>query len=224
MRINVLQHTPNEGPGAIAQWAALHHHSLYIYHPYQFPQALPSMYMTDFLILLGGPMNPLDNFPWLAQERQLIAAAIKQHCPLLGICLGAQQLALTLGGQVQKAPVKEVGWGQVVRQTTRITSLPAKLEVLHWHEDMFTLPPQAQLLFSNHNLTNQGFLWQDYVVGLQFHLEPLADNLREIVVNDAAYISGSIFQQSAAEIIQHPIPQINQTALFAILDYLTSNH
>lgn len=28
MRINVLQHTPNEGPGAIAQWAALHHHSL----------------------------------------------------------------------------------------------------------------------------------------------------------------------------------------------------
>ena len=106
MRINVLQHTPNEGPGAIAQWAALHNHSLYIYHPYQFPQALPSMHMTDFLILLGGPMNPLDNFPWLAQERQLIAAAIKQHCPLLGICLGAQQLALTLGGQVQKATVK----------------------------------------------------------------------------------------------------------------------
>ncbi|GEP25304.1 hypothetical protein LDI01_28970 [Lentilactobacillus diolivorans] len=38
MRINVLQHTPNEGPGAIALWAQQHQHQLYIYHPYQFPK------------------------------------------------------------------------------------------------------------------------------------------------------------------------------------------
>ncbi len=30
MRINVLQHTPNEGPGAIALWAQQHQHQLYI--------------------------------------------------------------------------------------------------------------------------------------------------------------------------------------------------
>lgn len=27
MRINVLQHTPNEGPGAIALWAQQHQHT-----------------------------------------------------------------------------------------------------------------------------------------------------------------------------------------------------
>ncbi|MCX7512068.1 type 1 glutamine amidotransferase, partial [Levilactobacillus brevis] len=38
MRINVLQHTPNEGPGAILSWAAAHEHQVFIYHPYQFGQ------------------------------------------------------------------------------------------------------------------------------------------------------------------------------------------
>lgn len=34
MRINVLQHTPNEGVGAIGDWAKENGHDLYIYHPY----------------------------------------------------------------------------------------------------------------------------------------------------------------------------------------------
>ncbi|HJG49295.1 MAG TPA: type 1 glutamine amidotransferase, partial [Limosilactobacillus ingluviei] len=36
MRINVLQHTPNEGPGSIQDWAHANNHELYVYHPYQF--------------------------------------------------------------------------------------------------------------------------------------------------------------------------------------------
>ena len=36
MKITVLQHTPNEGLGMIRDYAHLHKHELYVYHPYQF--------------------------------------------------------------------------------------------------------------------------------------------------------------------------------------------
>ncbi len=219
MIINVLQHTPNEGPGSIQKWAHLHHHEFYVYHPYQFG-ILPKAEETDFLVILGGPMSPNDDLPWIKQERQLIEKLLAKKVPILGICYGAQQIVKTLGYQVKKAPVKEVGWGPVTVQTDMIKGLPHELTVLHWHEEMFEIPQEAHILFSNDNLQNQGFVLGKQAVGLQFHLEPEEDNLKEIVVNDAQYITGSVFQQTAEQIISAPIPPANEAAMFSILDYL----
>ena len=219
MIVNVLQHTPNEGPGSIQKWAHLHHHEFYVYHPYQFG-ILPMAEETDFLVILGGPMSPNDDLPWIKQERQLIKKLLAKNVPILGICYGAQQIVKTLGYQVKKAPVKEVGWGPVTVQTDMIKGLPHELTVLHWHEEMFEIPQEAKILFSNDNLQNQGFVLGKQAVGLQFHLEPEEDNLKEIVVNDAQYISGSVFQQTAEQIISAPIPPANEAAMFSILDYL----
>lgn len=219
MIVNVLQHTPNEGPGSIQKWAHLHHHEFYVYHPYQFG-ILPTAEETDFLVILGGPMSPNDDLPWIKQERQLIKKLFAKNVPILGICYGAQQIVKTLGYQVKKAPVKEVGWGLVTVQTDVIKGLPNELTVLHWHEEMFEIPQEAKILFSNDNLQNQGFVLGKQAVGLQFHLEPEEDNLKEIVVNDAQYISGSVFQQTAEQIISAPIPPANEAAMFSILDYL----
>ncbi|WP_270262464.1 type 1 glutamine amidotransferase [Lactobacillus panisapium] len=219
MIVNVLQHTPNEGPGSIQKWAHLHHHEFYVYHPYQFG-ILPTAEETDFLVILGGPMSPNDDLPWIKQERQLIKTLLARNVPILGICYGAQQIVKTLGYQVKKAPVKEVGWGPVTVQTDVIKGLPHELTVLHWHEEMFEIPQEAKILFSNDNLQNQGFVLGKQAVGLQFHLEPEEDNLKEIVVNDAQYISGSVFQQTAEQIISAPIPPANEAAMFSILDYL----
>lgn len=219
MIVNVLQHTPNEGPGSIQKWAHLHHHEFYVYHPYQFG-ILPTAEETDFLVILGGPMSPNDDLPWIKQERQLIKKLLAKNVPILGICYGAQQIVKTLGYQVKKAPVKEVGWGPVTVQTDVIKGLPHELTVLHWHEEMFEIPQGAKILFSNDNLQNQGFVLGKQAVGLQFHLEPEEDNLKEIVVNDAQYISGSVFQQTAEQIISAPISPANEAAMFSILDYL----
>lgn len=219
MIVNVLQHTPNEGPGSIQKWAHLHHHEFYVYHPYQFG-ILPTAEETDFLVILGGPMSPNDDLPWIKQERQLIKKLLARNVSILGICYGAQQIVKTLGYQVKKAPVKEVGWGPVTVQTDMIKGLPHELTVLHWHEEMFEIPQEAKILFSNDNLQNQGFVLGKQAVGLQFHLEPEEDNLKEIVVNDAQYISGSVFQQTAEQIISAPIPPANEAAMFSILDHL----
>ncbi len=65
MRVNVLQHTPNEGVGYIGEWAKERGHEVYIYHPYMNDGVLPLAEETDMLVILGGPMNPDDEMPWI---------------------------------------------------------------------------------------------------------------------------------------------------------------
>ena len=221
MRINVLQHTPNEGPGMIADWAHAHGHTMYVYHPYQFG-VLPTADETEMLVILGGPMSPNDDLPWIKQERDLIQQLLDQDVPMFGACYGAQQISKTLGYPVTKAPAKEVGWAPVARQSTVIPGIPAAMSVLHWHEEMFEIQAGATLLFSSDAVRNQGFVMNHRVVGLQFHFEPAADNVREMVVNDYRYIAGSVLDQSAKAILQTPVPPENKDILYTILDYITA--
>lgn len=221
MRINVLQHAPNEGPGAIRTWAHRRGAQMFVYHPDQFG-ILPSAEQTDMLVLLGGPMSPNDDLPWIKQERQLIQQLLQDQKPLFGACFGAQQLAKTLGAKISNAPYKEVGWAPVYRQTDLIPGLPKQVEVLHWHEQMFAIPDQARRLFASDLVKNQGFVYGKHVVGLQFHFEPLADNLREIVVNDGQYaLEHNALHQTPAKILQHGVPAANETVMFQLLDYIT---
>lgn len=221
MRINVLQHTPNEGPGAIKSWADQHHDDFYVYHPATFGN-LPTAKETDLLVLLGGPMSPNDDVVWINQERELIKELIKQHKPIFGACFGAQQIAMALGQKVVDAPVKEVGWAPVYLKDHTIPDLPEKMTALHWHQQMFELPAQAKLLYSSDLVKNQGFLYGDNVIGLQFHFEPEEDNLREMAVNDNVYPEeDNALHQTAAEIIKHGVPQENKAVMFKLLNYIS---
>ena len=61
------------------------------------------------------------------------------------------------------------------------------------------------------------------IVGLQFHFEPQADNVREMVVNDFPYNKNSVLGQTADDILKTPIPKENQQTMFKILDYITED-
>lgn len=67
----------------------------------------------DALVVLGGQMSAYsdDDAPWLPAVRDLLAAAARSGVPTLGICLGAQLLAVAGGGSVQVAapPGREAG-------------------------------------------------------------------------------------------------------------------
>ena len=102
MRINVLQHTPNEGPGSIEKWANEHNAEFYVYHPATFGK-LPTADETDMLVILGGPMSPNDDFPWIKQERELIKELAKEHKPMFGACSSAQHISMAIGPEAPDA-------------------------------------------------------------------------------------------------------------------------
>ena len=64
------------------------------------------------LVVLGGPMGVYehDRYPFIDAATRLIDQALKEDKPVLGICLGSQLLAATLGARVARGPEKEIGW------------------------------------------------------------------------------------------------------------------
>ena len=68
----------------------------------RYPDAQPSLYGYDGLIVLGGPMsvNDTNRLPHLITELKVIEDALRREIPVLGICLGAQLIAKTLGADV----------------------------------------------------------------------------------------------------------------------------
>ena len=115
-------------------------------------RALPaSLHSHAGLVLMGGPMSATDDqgFPSRREEIALLRQAVERGLPVLGVCLGAQLLALAAGGSVFKdARGPEIGWGEVeltaeASDDALFSALPEKLDVLHWHGDTFTLPDGA---------------------------------------------------------------------------------
>src|SRR5215471_17613303 len=63
------------------------------------------------LVFMGGPMSVNDDLPWIPPVLNLIRSAVARGVPVLGHCLGGQLMSKALGGEVTRAPVKEIGWG-----------------------------------------------------------------------------------------------------------------
>lgn len=55
----------------------------------------PEVREADLLVILGAPIsvNETQDYPFLFEEVELIKARIAEQKPVLGICLGAQQIA-----------------------------------------------------------------------------------------------------------------------------------
>ncbi|MGH2663281.1 MAG: type 1 glutamine amidotransferase [Actinomycetota bacterium] len=130
------------------------------------------------LIVLGGEMNAdqVEDYPFLAPERELLRRAVKDGIPVLGICLGAQLLARALGAPVARAPVRELGFLPVTPTAAARGDLLAGLyapgdTVFQWHEDTWELPREASLLLTGRGVRNQAFRAGPVAWGFQFHLE-----------------------------------------------------
>lgn len=130
----------------------------------------------DLMIALGGPIGAFDEgiYPFLAHELALIQRRVANRAPILGICLGAQLIARSLGAKVYPLGVKEIGFNPLQLTAEGRQSPLAILgdtPVLHWHGDQFDIPPDALRLAGTEVGVNQAFSLGDTVLGLQFHLE-----------------------------------------------------
>ena len=166
--LNLIQHHPAEGPGAIATWAASRGLTLNVFRA-DLGQ-LPPVSAAP-VILLGGPYESKAGPAWLEAERQWLAGSLDQGAAVFAICLGAQLLALSLGGNVRRMDRWETGWTPV----TFVDGLT--LQVLEWHEDAIDLPPNAQLLASSDQCEQQMYRVGPTRLGLQFHPEWTAESV-----------------------------------------------
>ena len=142
------------------------------------PLARPSLDGYVALIILGGPMNADEAhvYPHLATELELIEEALKRDIAILGICLGAQLLAKTLGGNVLAGAGREIGWHNVDvtsagREDPVLGSFGERREVFQWHDDVIELPRDVEHLAESATCPAQAFRYGEHAYGLQFHLE-----------------------------------------------------
>lgn len=168
----VVQHVPWEGPHRILD--ACHDLNVRTVKPLA-GQPLPAPGEVAGAVLMGGPMNAdeLTRYPALGAEREWIAAAVERGMPVLGICLGAQLLARALGAEVRPGSQPELGFGEVrVHEPADplLGALAPGAEVLHWHGDVFDLPPGAHHLASSARTENQAFRVNN-AWGVLFHPE-----------------------------------------------------
>jgi GMP synthase (glutamine-hydrolysing) len=136
---------------------------------------LPNHADVSGVVVMGGPMNvdDVERYPALAAEREWLAEAIRMEMPILGICLGAQLLARTLGSEVRAGKGPEIGFAPVeIHAPTDpvIGALAAQTTVLHWHGDCFDLPDGALHLASSKQTAIQAFR-RGNAWGVLFHPE-----------------------------------------------------
>jgi GMP synthase-like glutamine amidotransferase len=207
MNIHSIHHVAFEGLGSIESWIRQNNYSHTKTRTY-LGEVFPAIEDIDLLIVMGGPMNIYEEtqFPWLVAEKRFLDKAIGNNHKILGICLGAQLLADVLGARVFANRHKEIGWFPVetteIARTSRVfASFPNSIETFHWHGDTFEIPQGAKHMARSTACENQAFIYDERIVGLQFHLETTLTSAQQLIANCADEIVAAPYIQTAPAIL-----------------------
>jgi len=227
MHVHILQHVPFEGPACISDWcskAQLSQGSTHLYRG----EPLPAVNGIDILVILGGPMSVTDTtlYPWLSDELSFVRECISGDKTVLGICLGAQLIANCLGASIRVNPHKEIGWFTMQRDAALAGHplagiLPENFDAFHWHGETFSLPEGAVPLASSEACANQGFIYHDKVLGLQFHLETSFEAAGLLIKNCRSDLDAGPYTQTETDMLARPERFVQaQQRMYPLLDYL----
>jgi GMP synthase (glutamine-hydrolysing) len=228
MRIQYIIHADFELPGIIEEWAKQNKFTESFCRPFAGEKVpIPNDY--DILILMGGPQSPrnMAESPYLKDEISLIKKTIKAHIPILGFCLGAQLIGEALGASTEQSPNKEVGVFPIElteegHKDPILRSLPKQFLVVHWHNDMPGITPEARILATSKGCPRQIIRYSPLIYGFQCHPEPTKKNIESMIQHCPNDLAPGKFIQSCDEFLNNDFTMINKR-MIQILDSLINS-
>jgi GMP synthase-like glutamine amidotransferase len=164
VRVLVVRHHEEDSAGFVGDAFVARGATLAVHlHPDEGP--LPDAGPFDHVVVLGASWSVNDPEEWIPAEVAWLAALDR---PVLGICFGAQLLAVAFGGAVERAPVKEIGW-------VTVEPVPGAQPAvdpgpwLQFHGDRCVVPATAAVLAAN-EVCVQAFTVGPHLA-VQFHPE-----------------------------------------------------
>ncbi|MDP6950222.1 MAG: hypothetical protein QF783_03600 [Arenicellales bacterium] len=131
------------------------------------------------VVIFGGPQSATDDHdPGIRAELDWLSSTVlPSGIPMLGICLGAQELARTLGAKVgpRGDGVVEIGYWEVSPTEQGLGFLPEPTTFYQWHSETFEIPPGAVHLAGNDTFAGQAFSYGGCAFGIEFHPEITRD-------------------------------------------------
>ncbi len=189
-RVLVVQNDTADPIGPLGEWLAAEGLALEVRET-----APASIDGYAGLIVLGGAASANDHE--LAPVRALVAEAVAAQLPTLGICLGAQLLAVAAGGRVAANPQgRDFGPSLIAKRAAAATDplfgpLPITPDVIQSHVDAVTqLPPGAVLLAASPTCDVEAFRVGRLAWGLQFHIETTPAVVRAWAARSADGLTG----------------------------------
>ena len=168
MRVIVVRHHAVDEAGFIADAFAARGAELSV-HLFPADGPLPSLDGVDHVVVLGAVWSVYDEQAigqWIGDELAWLRAADEAGVPVLGICFGAQALTAALGGKVEAAPRREIGWTMVETFEPELVEAGPWLE---FHGDR-CLPPEAARVLASNEVCVQAFSVGRHLA-VQFHPE-----------------------------------------------------
>ena len=137
-------------------------------HPFNNPPELTND--IKGVILSGSPYSTLQE-----DAPKIDLTGIKGDIPLLGICYGAQYLALTNGGSVAPSEIREYGRANLssINEDVLFAGVDAGSQVWMSHGDTITtLPSDFEIIASTADVQVAGYkVANEKTYGIQFHPE-----------------------------------------------------
>lgn len=167
------------------------------------------------IVLSGSPFSVNDDAP-----PQVDVAALLEHCPVLGICYGAQLTAKQYGGRVEKSNKREYGRAYLqhgVLDEPLLAGIAARSQVWMSHADsILELPTGFTLLATTDSIPVAAFKKTaepttgkavgQPLYGLQFHPEVYhSTDGKQLIKNFLYTISGCVGQWTPAHFVTETV-------------------
>ncbi|MGI9511116.1 MAG: glutamine amidotransferase-related protein [Geminicoccaceae bacterium] len=174
-KVLIVVHQEHSTPGKVGDFLARRGYSLDRRCPNLGDPLPANLDSYAAAVIFGGPMSANDDHldGIKAELDWLETCALPSDCPMVGICLGAQEIARVLGAKVGPHPDGLVEIGYVdVQPTGACTSFMKDGVIFYqWHSETFDIPQGAVHLAENDPFPGQAFRYGDRVYGIEFHPE-----------------------------------------------------